>query len=98
MGRNPDGSISISTIGDRIDAGQDMSAHCNDCQWSTTLSLEKLAEKLGRDHSALAGDLKHRLKCSRCGSKNMGFTVHTNAGWDGTGGHSLSTKKSPEAG
>jgi hypothetical protein len=89
MPKNPDGSITIHTIGDRIDEGQDMKAYCDDCQWSTTLNLEKLAEKLGRDHSGLARDLKRRLKCSRCGSKNISFIVHANAGWNGTGGHSL---------
>lgn len=90
MGKNPDGSISIHTIGDRLDEGDKISVYCDDCRWSTTLDLEMLAGKLGRDHSALAQDLRPKLKCSRCGSKNMSFIVRVNAGWDGTGGHSLS--------
>lgn len=52
--------------------------------------LDMLAEKLGRDHGAMAQDLRPRLKCSRCGSKNMSFIVRNYAGWDGAGGHSHS--------
>ena len=101
MGKNPDGSITIHTIGDHLDEGDDISVYCDDCEWSTMLDLEMLAEKLGRDHGAMAQDLRPKLKCSRCGSKNMSFIVRNYAGWDGTGGHSLSgqqTKKTPEAG
>lgn len=84
---NPDGTLSVSTLGDFIDEGYDYYAQCSDCSWRTRLSLERLAERLGRDHSALAGDLVPKLKCSRCGSKRMTFTVVPNAGWDGSGGH-----------
>lgn len=92
MPRNPDGSITISTLGDHIDEGNDISAYCDDCGRSTYLNLEKLAEKLGRGHSALVGKLGPKLKCSKCGSKRMSFIVHVHAGWDGKGGHSLSGK------
>jgi hypothetical protein len=92
MPRNPDGSVTIRTIGDHLDQGNKISAECNTCQRRVKLDLEKLAEQLGRDHSALVGALGPKLKCSRCGSKGVCFTVHVNAGWDGTGGHSLSRK------
>lgn len=90
MPQNPDGSVSISTIGDFIDEGMGITAYCGGCGRGQTLDLERLAEKLGRDHGALAGDLKPKLKCARCGSKDMSFIVRSNAGWNGSGGHSLS--------
>lgn len=92
MPRNPDGSITISTIGDFIDEGYDLFANCSDCGRRTLLPLEKLAERLGRDHGALVGQLGRKLSCSRCGSKNMTFTVVPHGTWDGSGGHSLSGK------
>lgn len=90
MPRNPDGSISIHSLGDRIDAGQSMTVICSECGRHNNLNLEALVEKLGRDHSALAGDLAKKLRCKECGSKRMSFSVGSRAGWDGTGGHSLS--------
>lgn len=93
MPLNPDGSISISTLGDFIDEGMGITAYCDGCHRGQSLDLERLADRLGREHGALARDLKPKLKCARCGSKNISFTVLSHAGWDGTGGHSLSTKK-----
>lgn len=90
MGKNRDGSISIRTIGDRIDNGQDMTVYCSECGRHNNLDLEGLADKLGRDHSALAGDLAKKLRCKGCGSKRMSFSVGSRAGWDGAGGHSHS--------
>lgn len=93
MPRNPDGSITISTLGDHIDEGHDISAHCGNCGRKVYLNLEMLAEKLGRDHSALVSELGTKLKCSGCGSKQISFTLHVHAGWDGKGGHSLSVER-----
>ena len=92
MPLHPDGSISIETIGDFIDEGYAYSVTCDDCGRFNRLNLEALAEKLGRDHSALAGALSRRMKCKGCGSKRMTFNVSTGVGWDGSGGHSLSRK------
>ncbi len=87
MPRHPDGSISIHTLGDFIEAGYAYSVTCSDCGRHSNLNLEALAEKLGRDHSALAGDLSKRLRCKECGSKRMTFNINTRVGWDGSGGH-----------
>lgn len=98
MGKNPDGSSSIETVGDYIDEGYDSYVYCNNCRHKARQDLQMLAEKLGRDHSMLASKLRPRLRCSQCGSKDMSFSVATNKGWDGTGGHSLSgheRKKKP---
>jgi hypothetical protein len=92
MGVNPDGSITIHSLGDRIDAGHEMSVFCSDCGRRSDLDLEALAEKLGRDHSALAADLATKLKCQECGSKRMSFNVRANVGWDGSGGHNNYSK------
>jgi hypothetical protein len=95
MPRNPDGSISIRTIGDHIDHDHRISAHCSDCRRSTRLDLEALAARLGRDHGARVKDLAPKLKCSGCGSKAITFTVSPGGTWDGGGAHSLSTGKAP---
>jgi hypothetical protein len=84
---NDDGPISISTIGDFIDAGYSYTVFCDDCDRHNNLNLEALAERLGREHSALAGDLSRRMRCKGCGSKRMRFLVQTHAGWNGTGSH-----------
>ena len=36
--------------------------------------LQVLAQKLGRDHSAMHKDLAPKLKCSACGSKQIGLS------------------------
>jgi hypothetical protein len=87
---NPDGSITIHTLGDHIDKGHGITVYCSDCGRHNNLNLEALAEKLGRDHSALAGDLAKKLRCKGCRSKRMTFNLRTEAGWDGSGGHSRS--------
>lgn len=94
MPTNPDGSISIRTLGDFIDAGYGYSVYCDAeingtrCGHQAKLDLEKLAERLGRDHSALAGDLSKKLRCTVCGRQKMSFNITTSVGWDGSGGHS----------
>jgi DNA-directed RNA polymerase subunit RPC12/RpoP len=82
-----DGVKSIRTIGDFIDAGYDYTVTCSDCGRHNNLNLVALAERLGRDHSALASDLSKRMRCKVCGSKRMTFNIRTGEGWDGSGGH-----------
>jgi len=69
--------VTISTIGDLIDHRMSMHVHCKtqDCGNSGPVDLDKLALKLGRDHGCLADELRPHFKCSRCGKKNMGFTM-----------------------
>lgn len=63
-----------STIGYMLDAGFDLWAQCYspDCRRMAKLDLGALAARLGREHSTLRKDLCPRLKCSACGSKDVG--------------------------
>jgi len=78
MPRRPDGSIAYSTIGDYRDApGFSMHVHCfGGCHHSAKLDLVALCERLGADHGCLAKDLKPRFHCGKCGSRDIGFTIH----------------------
>jgi hypothetical protein len=81
MPRLENGALVISTLADRIAAGQDMSVTCDAdvggriCGHYALLNLEALAERLGGAHSALAGDLARRLRCKACGGRRMRFLV-----------------------
>jgi len=95
MPRLANGYISVSTLGDHLDAGNDITVYCDAdlpsgqrCGRHSNLNLQALADKLGRDHSALAPELSKRLRCKGCGSRRMTFLVQTHAGWNGDGGHS----------
>jgi hypothetical protein len=87
MPRNPDGSITISTIQDHIDNGHKISVHCHGtgadghpCHHSSTICLDELGKRIGYDHPALARDLKPYFRCSLCGSKDVGFIVTATSG------------------
>jgi hypothetical protein len=45
------------------------------CSHSRKTDLRELAEKLGRNHSAIHKDLAPKLKCSACGSKLLGLSA-----------------------
>ena len=69
----------MSTIQERIDEGQRIFAHCDEptCYSpSRELDLVALKAKLGPDHGTMHDDLVPLLKCSVCGSKNVGITIH----------------------
>ena len=82
MPRHADGRITIRTIADKIEFGYEMSVYCHGqrdgrwCHHSARIDLVALAERLGPDHSTLAKDLKPYFRCSKCGSKDIGFGVH----------------------
>lgn len=83
MPLNPDGSFSYSTIGDYLDDPDfTISIYCSadvangpGCHHGAELDLAKLAERLGREHSVLAKDLKPYFRCSQCGSKEVSFSI-----------------------
>ena len=77
MPRNPDGSNTLSTIGDMIEEGYEISAHCGGtgCHHWSRLDLTVLAKRLGRDHSARAEALTPYFRCSKCGSKDVSYTL-----------------------
>lgn len=69
----------MTTIQERIDNRERVFAHCNSptCYSpSRELDLEALKAKLGADHGAMHDSLVPLLKCSVCGSKNVGITIH----------------------
>lgn len=68
------------TIQNRIDEGERISVHCHrpTCGHHSKLDLLKLRDKLGPDHGAMHDDLVPKLRCSVCGSKNVGIIIHQN--------------------
>jgi hypothetical protein len=68
----------VSTIQERIDRGERIWVHCFNplCDNSKELDLEALKAKLGPDHGTMHDSLVPLLKCSVCGSKNVGITIH----------------------
>jgi hypothetical protein len=49
--------------------------HRRGCKHSSKMDLQMLAKELGRNHSAMHKDLAPRLKCSACGSKQLGLSA-----------------------
>lgn len=70
--------ITYDTLGALIDGEFRLSAHCyaHGCHHSAQLDLEALAQQLGRDHSSMHEDLAPKLRCSACGSRNVGLRLH----------------------
>lgn len=69
--------VSINTFGALIDGRYKLGAFCNnpDCRHDAQLDLPALAERLGREHSTLHNDLAHKLRCSKCGGKNISLQL-----------------------
>lgn len=69
--------ITMDTLGSFIDRGYGIYAHCQaqGCGRSKELDLRALAERLGRDHSALADGLTPKLRCSACGGRKISITI-----------------------
>ncbi len=77
-------TFNASTIGAELDAGFHLWAQCYNpaCRHKAQLDLTMLAARLGREHSTLRKDLCPKLRCSACGSKDIGT-------WSAGGGHSV---------
>lgn len=73
------------TIQDKIDGGYNLHAYCHNpkCQHHQRLDLEKLKAKLGPDHSTMRDDLVPKLKCSKCGGKDIGLILSPDTGTRG---------------
>ncbi|PSH57875.1 hypothetical protein CU100_09280 [Phyllobacterium endophyticum] len=69
------GTSDNGTIGALIDNGYKLWAHCYECRHSRKMELALLEARLGRSHSAMHKDLAPKLKCSACGSKNLGLSA-----------------------
>lgn len=68
-------SIALDHIQALIDHPHTLRAHCNRCRHHTALDLQKLGERLGFDHSTLHDDLVPKLRCEKCGGKDIGLTL-----------------------
>ncbi|AZN72722.1 hypothetical protein D5400_16865 [Georhizobium profundi] len=68
------------TIGWLIDKHMCLTVYCNDlaCQHRAEPDLQKLADRLGREHSYLLPKLGPKLKCSACGGKKIVIQVTPN--------------------
>lgn len=63
--------IRIYTIGEHIDHAVSVTACCYGCHRYVVLDLERLAAKLGRDHSSMHDALVPKLRCDRCGRNDQ---------------------------
>ena len=60
--------IRISTIGDLIENGFGLSAHCETCNRYAPVNLYRLARQYGRKATFVKSKNTIRLRCSRCGA------------------------------
>ncbi len=75
MGRNPDGSITISTLGDYREFGHSFGAYCeaHDCRRKLSVTLDDMIRIFGPDWPFVKQ--KPPIKCAACGSRNISYIV-----------------------
>lgn len=84
MPRSP---YDLDTIGRLIQFNQRIALYCENyreglsCGFVKWLDLEKLAERLGRDHGVLHDDLVPHLFCPKCGGRRVSLRLHPPTGW-----------------
>ncbi|MBZ9776834.1 hypothetical protein [Mesorhizobium sp. CO1-1-8] len=63
------------TLQSLIDGRMAVTAFCHkaSCNHSKTLPLEELRDRFGPDTPAMEWDLRPKLKCEVCGSKDVGL-------------------------
>lgn len=66
------------TVQKLIEEGYRLGAGCNrpQCCHFANIDLEALKARLGPGQSTMAPDLVPKLRCSKCGSKDVGLIVH----------------------
>jgi hypothetical protein len=62
------------TFGSLVSEEMRVTAFCSRCNHNQQLDIEVLAAKLGSDTPAMHDDLAPRLKCSKCGCRQIGLT------------------------
>lgn len=69
--------MDIHTIGDLIEHRHKLAVHCNapGCHNYKKLDLQALGERLGFDQPYLKPYLAPKLKCSKCGSKDISLSL-----------------------
>lgn len=67
----------INTLGAIVDGDYSLTAYCYDmeCQHSAALDVEALAKRLGREHGSMRWDLVPKLRCTKCGGKDVGLRL-----------------------
>jgi hypothetical protein len=69
------------TVQSMIDEGMQLWASCQTrgpagpCHHMRQIDLAALRDRLGPDASTMAPDLAPKLRCSKCGGKDIGLTV-----------------------
>jgi hypothetical protein len=81
----PTGPIIIDTIGKMFTHEHGLAAHCRDCGHLADIDLAALAERLGSDHFCSAAALAPKMRCGKCGSRDIGFIVSGQAKKSGMG-------------
>lgn len=76
----------INTLRALIRNDYSLTAHCNEdaCRHTSKLDLPKLADRLGLDFVAI-GDpnpLVARLRCAKCGKKNLSLILSPMTGYE----------------
>lgn len=71
-------SVSYTTLDELIVSHFSLTAHCCNsmCQHSNDLDLMDLAWKLGPYHSCGADGLELKLRCTRCGGRQVSIKVN----------------------
>lgn len=66
------------TVRTMIETGHILSAACHarGCHHFARIDLEALRDTIGPDASTMAPDLVPRLRCSRCGGRDIGLIIH----------------------
>lgn len=65
----------IATLGDMIAAGYTIGGFCRGCERLRDVDLATLVERLGRDYAPSTHGGRIPLRCSGCGSRNVGITI-----------------------
>lgn len=75
MGRNPDGSITISTLGDHREFGYTLTAYCETygCRRALSATLDDLIRIFGADWPITRQ--KPPIKCVECGGRDISWIM-----------------------
>lgn len=69
-------TFSISTLGDLIDEGYKITAHCRSCNAGTrAVDLKKVAAIVGRDWTYIGRGRRWPIHCRDCGCKDFQIYV-----------------------
>jgi len=82
---------STETLGDLLDCGYRLHAHCSYCGHNAWVDVEDAASRLGRDFRAMAWTINPRLRCTACGAsgrqrdrlgRELSIRLHPSTGFD----------------